>query len=80
MGLDPLTSRAESRSCATCSSRTHRAATSRAPVDRLPTLWALLDKAGYAGFVAAEYRERDTPSSVGWLDAWRGLVAARDSR
>ena len=47
-----------------------------------PPLWTLLDKAGYAGFVAAEYRPSgDTQSSVGWLDAWRPkLVRTRDSR
>jgi hydroxypyruvate isomerase len=84
MGLDPLSELAENLSLvrhvqfADAPGR-HEPGTGR--IDFAP-LWTLLDNAGYAGFVAAEYRPSgDTRSSFGWLDAWRAeLVRTRDSR
>jgi hydroxypyruvate isomerase len=82
MGLDPLTELAASLDLvrhvqfADAPGR-HEPGTGRVVFE---PLWALLDGSGYRGFVSAEYRPSGhTCASLGWLDAWRGLVKAADS-
>jgi hydroxypyruvate isomerase len=41
-------------------------------------VWDLLHRAGYAGYVAAEYRpSRDTADTLSWLSEWRRSTAPR---